>query len=77
MSFKVPEDVNEIVAVIWMPMLKKLPQNEHRCPCYPEVGLCPCKDFIEKLECKCGMIIVKDVYLHGKFGKPRRVRAHG
>jgi len=77
MNFKVPDQVNEIVAVIWMPMLQKLLKNEHKCPCYPEVGLCPCPAFIEKLECKCGLFIVKDVYLEGKFEKPRRVRVHG
>jgi len=74
---KMPAEVNEAVVVVWMPMLRKLQQNEHKCPCYPEVGLCPCPAFIEKLECKCGLFIVKDVYLKGSFEPVRKVRVHG
>lgn len=74
---KSSKKVNEIVAVIWMPMLRKLLKNEHKCPCYPEKGLCPCPAFIEKLECRCGMIIVKDLYLKGSFEPVRKARVHG
>ena len=71
--------VSEAVVVIWMPMLRDLPEHEHKCPCYPqEHGLCPCSDFIEKLECKCGLFIVKEIYKKGKIENwIQRVKVHG
>lgn len=67
------DDVQEAVVVLWVPMLKSLPTFDHKCPCYPEQGLCPCPDFINHLECKCGMFILKEVFMK-KRGKIERVK---
>ena len=66
--------VSEAVVVIWMPMLRELLKNDHTCPCFPqEHGLCPCKPFIENLECKCGLFIVKETY---RYENDKRVKVH-
>ena len=73
------KEVDEAVVVIWMPMLRALPENDHKCPCYPkEHGFCPCLPFIEKLECKCGLFLVKETYRYEKEkGKIERVEVNG
>jgi len=73
------KEVDEAVVVIWMPMLRSLPKNDHKCPCYPEEhGFCPCLPFIEKLECRCGLFIVRETYDNTKIEDwIKRVKLHG
>ena len=65
-------DVTEAVVVIWMPMLRELLKSDHKCPCYGK-ELCPCSAFIENLECKCGLFMVKEAY---GYQNDKRVKVH-
>ena len=72
-------NIDEAVVVIWMPLLRTLPEEDHKCPCFPkEHGFCPCSDFIENLECKCGLFLVKESYRYEKKNPDvvERVKVH-
>jgi len=54
--------IQELETVIWVPMLKSLIKSKGNCPCYPENGKCPCKEFIQNFKCRCGLFIIKKIH---------------